>query len=74
MMHRQDEQVLTITERPTLKKFWHLVPLVSPRGHETGSSSNGTNSGQLSPIDPVIGPILIDASGILLDLSRALGY
>jgi hypothetical protein len=74
MTHRHDEQVLMIIPRPTVTKFWHPAPLLSPRGHETESSSNTTNSGQLLPIDPVIGPILIDASGILLDLSRALGY
>jgi hypothetical protein len=74
MTHRHDDQVMTITERPTVTKFWHPAPWLMPRGHEAGSSSNGTNSGQLSPIDPVIGPLLIDASGISLDLWWGLEY
>jgi hypothetical protein len=70
----QYAQAMTTTQKPTANKFWQLVPSRSPRGHESGSSSKGTNAGQCSPIPAVNQCILIEASWFFLDLGQHLGY
>jgi hypothetical protein len=74
MTHRQNDQVMTLTERPTVTKFCDQGALSSPRRARDRKLINGDYQRQPSPIEAVSGPFLTVAAGFFLDLGSRLGY